>query len=119
MAAGFQVVLTNVRLDIPRHSWSPDFYTMSCGQVHVVLPVAQAYVDKARPNVTRWACRWTCKRAWRMHTCSKQSTDPSCSVSPWRVQLACRLLSLRAAVAQPVCLHHGTHLTVGSGATMI
>ena len=52
-AACFQVVLTNVRLDIPRHSWSPDFYTMSCGQVHVILPVAQAYVDKARPNVTR------------------------------------------------------------------
>lgn len=53
MPACLQVVLTNVRLDIPRHSWSPDFYTMSCGQVHVVLPVAQAYVDKARPNVTR------------------------------------------------------------------
>ncbi len=55
-----QVVLTNLRVDIPRCSWSPEMYTLSCAQARLLLPVAQAQVDAMMPDMTRSALLLAC-----------------------------------------------------------
>ena len=42
-----QVVLRGVRLDIPRHSWSQDFYSLRCPEVRVTLPASAAHAAAA------------------------------------------------------------------------
>ncbi|KAK9808775.1 hypothetical protein WJX72_003363 [[Myrmecia] bisecta] len=46
-----EVVLTNLRVDIPRHSWAEDFYSISCGHLRLLLPVAKAYIERVKPNL--------------------------------------------------------------------
>ena len=48
-----QVVLTNLRVDVPRCSWSPEMYTMSCAQMRLLMPVAEAQVTNMMPDMTR------------------------------------------------------------------
>ncbi|KAL3144165.1 hypothetical protein ABBQ32_003949 [Trebouxia sp. C0010 RCD-2024] len=48
-----EVVLTNLRVDIPRYSWSPEMYTLSCAQARLLLPVAEAHVAKMMPDMFR------------------------------------------------------------------
>lgn len=50
-----QVVLTNLRVDMPRHSWSHEMYTFSCAQGRFLLPVAADHVTSMTPDMTRWA----------------------------------------------------------------
>lgn len=50
-----QVAITEARVDIPRHSWSPDFYSMSCSQASVVYPATNTYVERLKPDMTRRA----------------------------------------------------------------
>ena len=50
-----QVVLTNLRVDIPRCSWSPEMYTLSCARARLLLPVAESQVASMMPDMTRYA----------------------------------------------------------------
>jgi len=43
-----------MRIDIPRHSWSPEFYSLSCNQVSVAYPATTAYVEQLKPDMTRY-----------------------------------------------------------------
>ena len=51
-----QVVLTNLRVDVPRHSWSHEMYTFSCAQARFLLPVSADHVTSVTPDMTRSAC---------------------------------------------------------------
>ncbi len=48
-----QVVLTDTRIDVPRHSWSPEFYSLSFSQSSVVYPATTTYVQQLKPDMTR------------------------------------------------------------------
>lgn len=50
-----QVVLTNLRVDVPRCSWSPEMYTLSCAQARLLLPVAEEQVANMMPDMSRCA----------------------------------------------------------------
>ena len=50
-----QAAVTDARIDIPRHSWSPDFYSLSCNQASVVYPATNSYVEVLKPDMTRYA----------------------------------------------------------------
>lgn len=53
--AHVQVILTNLRVDIPRCSWSPEMYTLSCAQARLLLPVAEQQVANMMPDMSRCA----------------------------------------------------------------
>ncbi|KAL0042783.1 hypothetical protein WJX79_011021 [Trebouxia sp. C0005] len=48
-----EVVLTNLRVDVPRCSWSPEMYTLSCAQARLLLPVAEEQVANMMPDMSR------------------------------------------------------------------
>ena len=48
-----QVVVTDARVDVPRHSWSSDFYSMSLSQASVVYPATEAYMSQLKPDMSR------------------------------------------------------------------
>lgn len=56
-----QVVLTNLRVDIPRYSWSPEMYTLSCAQARLLLPVAEAHVANMMPDMSRCSFTSSCR----------------------------------------------------------
>lgn len=55
-----QVILTNLRVDMPRHSWSPEMYTFSCAQGRFLLPVAADHVTSMTPDMTRYGNLMSC-----------------------------------------------------------
>lgn len=48
-----QVVLTDMRYDVPRHSWSEDFYSLSCSQASIVHPATSGYIEQLKPDMQR------------------------------------------------------------------
>jgi hypothetical protein len=63
-----QVVLTNLRVDVPRCSWSPEMYTLSCAQARLLLPVAEEQVANMMPDMSRCA---SFLDHHRLHCCVK------------------------------------------------
>ena len=47
--------MTNLRIDVPRHSWSPEFYSISCSQASMVHPATTSYVEQLKPCMTQCA----------------------------------------------------------------
>ena len=48
-----QVVVSDARIDVPRHSWSQDFYSVSLSQASVVYPATDSYVSQLKPDMNR------------------------------------------------------------------
>ena len=46
-----QVVLTNCKVDIPRNSFSLEMYTLDCKHARMLLPVAEAQLDRMKPDM--------------------------------------------------------------------
>lgn len=48
-----QVVVSDVRVDVPRHSFSPEFYSLSCTQGSLAYPATTAYAECLKPDMER------------------------------------------------------------------
>lgn len=50
---GMQITLTDFRMDVPRHSYSPELYSFSCGHATFIFPAAYAYLQRLHAEVGR------------------------------------------------------------------
>ena len=74
-----QVVFANMRLDIPRDSASPEFYSVSCCQASLVHPATTNYVEQLKPDMSRFAIsakRWQSVMSWTANVSAARSRRP-------------------------------------------
>jgi len=86
-----QVVLTNLRVDVPRCSWSPEMYTLSCAQARLLLPVAEEQVANMMPDMSR--CASFLEDHHRMHCCVKRLHQSKTSAKQQQLKARAGFLS--------------------------